>query len=191
MPPLIQSYTLPKVQGRPGLPIPTAQAGEVSARIWAPSSCLSQTHTAILLSPTGSGGQPPSQHPSSPTPYCEARERSTHALFSEPFQGSLLPLATNLNSPPPCKAHPGSSGASGQPHLLPGLTPPSALVLIMPPLGTRYFLSRIPSSPAPVHLSNSYPLSKMQPKFSPVLPLPNSPGPPCSVLLSTQYPLVS
>lgn len=67
---------------------------------------------------------PASQPASLPShPYREARQRSTHALFSEPFQSSLLPLATSLNSSPPRTAHPGSSGTSGQPHLLPGLTP--------------------------------------------------------------------
>lgn len=133
--------------------------------------------------------RPASQPASLPShPYREARQRSTHALFSEPFQSSLLPLATSLNSSPPRTAHPGSSGTSGQPHLLPGLTPTRSSSTYN--ASSPHMLFPVSNSLllGPAHLSNSCPLSKMQ--FYPVLPLPNSPGPPCSVLLSTQYPLV-
>ena len=85
-----------------------------------------------------------------------------HVLCSEPSRG---PHHLSPNSPRACKALPGNSGPCGQPQGLPGLTPPSAPALTTPGLCTRYFQSETLSSSAPVHLSNSYPFFKMQPKF--------------------------
>lgn len=57
----------PRVQGRPGVPLTTAQAEERSTTNWGPLSCLSQNHTALLPFPTGSPG-PASQLASPPPP---------------------------------------------------------------------------------------------------------------------------
>lgn len=106
----------------------------------------------------------PASTPSSPTPPVEPKRSSSHILCSEPFQGSPVPLRSRPNSPPPWKALPGNSGPwAASP---PWPDPPLSSGLTTPHLGTCYFLSGIPSSLASVHLPNTFPLFKMQPRAS-------------------------
>lgn len=143
-----------------------SQAEEISTRIWVLCLVCLKITLPPSLSPPARQDQAPSQHSLLSHASCGAKE----IILTYPLLRTLpgLPRALEITSKLPTSMESSSRQfrPTGQPRL-PGLTPPSlSSRLTTPHLGTCYFLSGIPSSLASVHLSNTFPLFKMQPRAS-------------------------
>lgn len=169
----------PPVQGRPGVPLPTAQAEEVSARIWV-STLVSNSHHHPPVSPQARGDQPPSQHLSSPIIHTVEPEGSS-LPESPAWNPSRAPRYLEIKSKlPTChaklslaaRAHLGSLGSSHTQLLRGHSSLPSHAVSCLE------FPPPWPSSPHLLPLLQGAVQTLLFPAA-----FPESPGMPCSMLL--------